>query len=132
MTAKKILTRDDILNAKDSEIREVDVPEWGGTVRLKTMTGAERDELESMVQRKKKIKNRLDLRGVRALLLSLVIVDEKGEQVFTKEDLEALNGKAAKPLNDVFSVAQEMNGLSDDSVKEMMGNSGGDQSDEDG
>lgn len=133
MTAKKFLTKDEILGASDFEVREVEVPEWeGGYVRLKTMTGVERDKFEATIMRRKKIKGHLDLQGVKVLLLSLVIVDEKGELMFTKDDLATLNRKAAKPISDLFGVAQQMNGLADEDVKEMVGNSEDAPSEEDG
>ena len=36
------LTRHAILEAPDIETREVPVPEWGGTVYLRALTGAQR------------------------------------------------------------------------------------------
>src|SRR5262249_54462608 len=40
------LSKDDILKAADNEPEEVDVPEWGGTVLVRGMTGRERDAFE--------------------------------------------------------------------------------------
>ena len=40
------LSRDDILKAADNEPEEVDVPEWGGSVLVRGMTGRERDAFE--------------------------------------------------------------------------------------
>ena len=42
----RILSREDIAQADDIVIEAVDVPEWGGTVLVKGMTGAERDRFE--------------------------------------------------------------------------------------
>jgi len=41
-----LLTRDEILKAEDIQYETVPVPEWapGGTVRVKTLSGEERDE----------------------------------------------------------------------------------------
>jgi hypothetical protein len=41
------LTRDSILNAKDLKKELVKVPEWGGEVYVRCMTGSERDAFES-------------------------------------------------------------------------------------
>ena len=43
------LSRDDILKAEDLTTEEVDVPEWGGTVLVRGLTGRERDEFEASV-----------------------------------------------------------------------------------
>ena len=41
------LTRDQILAVSDIQTEEVHVPEWGGTVLVRGLTGAERDEFEA-------------------------------------------------------------------------------------
>ena len=45
----KALTRDEILGADDLKTESVKVPEWGGTVLVRELTGAERDEWEASV-----------------------------------------------------------------------------------
>ena len=42
-----LLSRDDILNADDLTIETVAVPEWGGEVNVKTLTGAEKDKWQT-------------------------------------------------------------------------------------
>ena len=47
------LSRDDILKAADNEPEEVDVPEWGGSVLVRGMTGLDRaaaEELKSALE----------------------------------------------------------------------------------
>src|SRR5258708_37026419 len=44
--AQMRLSRDDILKAEDTAPEEVPVPEWGGTVLVRGMTGKERDQFE--------------------------------------------------------------------------------------
>ena len=41
------LTRDEILQAQDIQFEDVKVPEWNGTVRVRGLTGVERDALEA-------------------------------------------------------------------------------------
>ena len=38
-----LLNKEQIQSVSDLETQDVEVPEWGGTVRLKSLTGAERD-----------------------------------------------------------------------------------------
>ena len=40
------LSKDAILAAKDTDVHEVDVPEWGGSILLRSMTGAQRNNYE--------------------------------------------------------------------------------------
>ena len=123
-----MLTKEEILNVEDLPTREISISEWkNGVIRMKSLSGKDRDEFETAVQQHSK-GNSIDLRGLKVLLLSLTIVDEKNELMFTKEDLEALNSKSAKILNHLFEVAQEMNGIGEEAVEELRKNSLGGQS----
>ena len=42
-----LLNKDQILEASDLQTFSVSVPEWGGDVQIRSMTGADRDEFES-------------------------------------------------------------------------------------
>ena len=44
-----VLSRDEILAADDIQIELLEVPEWGGSIFVKGMTGAERDRFEAGV-----------------------------------------------------------------------------------
>ena len=45
----KLLSRDEILAASDLTKELVEVPEWGGSVYVRAMTGTERDSYEESV-----------------------------------------------------------------------------------
>ena len=42
-----LLTKDAILQAQDSKLEKLEVPEWGGHVFIKSMSGTERDNFEA-------------------------------------------------------------------------------------
>ena len=44
-----LLNKEQIRQAADIQTQDIEVPEWGGTVRLKSLTGAERDRFEAGV-----------------------------------------------------------------------------------
>jgi len=114
--------REAILAAQDSKRIPVEVPEWGVKVYLRTLTGAERDAFEGGLM-KGKGKNRApDLANLRARLVALCAVDADGKRIFADDDIHALGGKAAAPLDRLFSAAQELNSLSDKDVEELEGN----------
>jgi ABC-type branched-subunit amino acid transport system ATPase component len=107
----KRLSKNDILSADDLKHEDVEVPEWGGTVTVRTFTGDERDKFEaSLIGPDGKAK--ATLAGVRAKLVSLTVIDEKGELLFSEADVGKLGRKSAKALDRVFSAAQKLNGLS--------------------
>ena len=117
-----LLTREEILQADDLPVEDVDVPEWGGTVRVRTLSGAERDRFEGSIteQRGKKIKVKAD--NIRAKLVALSVVNEKGQPVFDEGDVRQLGKKSAKALDRVFDVAQRLSGISDEDVEELAKN----------
>ena len=119
MSEAKILSREEILAAKDIKTEIVPVPEWGGAVRIKALDGKERDDYEESVMTKGK-KGAMDIisRRLRVKLLAVSIVDEKGVRMFTEDDVELLAGKSAAAIDRVFKVAQRLSGLGEDQVVE--------------
>ena len=118
------LGRDAILAAKSLRTEEVDVPEWGGTVLVRELSGRERDEWEASlaVQRGKTMVP--DVANIRAKLAARTIVGDDGEPVFTQQDVAALGELSAAALDRVFDVASRLSGLNPEDVEAMTGNSG--------
>ena len=130
-TNKMKLTKDQILNADDLPTREVEVPEWGGAVKIRSLSGKERDSFEDTIQKRKKGQS-IELKGLKVLLLSLTIVNENNSSMFTEEDLEKLNAKSARALNRLFDAVTEMNGIGEEAVEELRKNLSGVPSDANG
>lgn len=128
----KLLSRDEILAADDLPRELVDVPEWGGAVYVRTLTGEERDAFEAATVQSRGKRVDLNLRNIRARLVALAVVDEDGRRLFTDGDVAALGKKSAQALNTLFGVAQRLSGLTEADVEEMAKNSGSGQSDDSG
>ena len=107
-----LLNKEQILSVDDLPFRDVEVPEWKGTVRVRTMTGGERDAFESSIYDSDGDKVKLNRVDFRAKLLSKVLVDEKGTRLFTDKEITQLSGKSAKAIQRLFDIAQEINGIS--------------------
>lgn len=106
------LTKDQILEANDLKTEVVDVPEWGGTVRVRTMTGADRDAFEaSLMHIQADGQRKPDLSNMRGKLVALTLVDDVGNLMFGMPDIDRLSLKSASALDRVFAVAQRLNGL---------------------
>lgn len=114
-----LLTRDQIVNAQDLETRDVEVPEWGGWVRVKALTGRERDEFEQSTVETRGNKVKQNLTNFRAKLVALTVVDTDGHKVFSKQDVAYLGLKSAAALQRVFNAAAELSGMSDKDVEEL-------------
>lgn len=121
-----LLTREAILTADDLQVEVVEVPEWGGTVRVRGLTGAERDAFEASVidlasnGRRAPVMNLVNLR---AKLAARCIVDEQGIRLFSDADIAALGQKSAHALQRVFEAAQRLSGLTKEDVEELEKNS---------
>lgn len=119
-----LLTRDAILNVVDLPTERVDVPEWGGTVLVRGLDGTARDHLELSL--------RDGLTNIRARLVALTVVDERGERLFNDNDVTVLGRKSAAALNRVVEVAQRLSAITDGDVKELEKNSVSGQSEDSG
>jgi len=115
-----ILTREQILDAHDLKKIEVKVPEWGGSVFVKTLTATERDRFESAIYHHK---TKIKIANVRARLAALAVIDEKGVRLFTPDDIVALGKKSATALDRVFQAACKLNKMTPDDVEELEKNS---------
>jgi len=120
--SKKILSRDDILNINDIEIREVYIPEWKGSVLVKALSGAERDAFEESLLVGKGPNKELNMNNVRAKLVALSVVDKKGNRIFSDSDVKELSRKSATALQRIFAVAQKLSGLTEADIEELSKN----------
>lgn len=116
------LNREQILAADDMAYEEVEVPQWGGTLTLKSLTGTERDKFEaSMMVMNKGGKPSQNLENLRARLVVLCAIDRDDNDlpIFTHEDIKPLGKKSAAALDLVFSAAQELNGFTKADVEAL-------------
>lgn len=113
------LSKQQILDAADTRTEEVEVPEWGGSVRIQTMTGYARDAFESSITGKN---GGVNTTNIRAKLAAACLVDEAGELMFSEKDVARLGKKSAAALERVFSAAQKLNRISDGDVEELAKN----------
>ena len=114
-----ILKRDDILQAPDIIKELVAVPEWGGEVYVKGLTGDELDKFQGSLVINPGKNQRLNLNNFNAKLAALSICDEDGKRIFTESDTQALAKKSSVALLRVTEVARRLSGLGDAEVAEL-------------
>jgi len=117
-----LLSRDAILAADDIPQETVDVPEWGGQVLVRGLTGTQRDAFEGEMAERNGKKLSMNIRNIRARLVSRTLIDEDGDLLFGPADVDALGEKSAAALDRVFDVALRLSGMSPDDVEEMAAN----------
>lgn len=118
------LSKEQIL-ATDLATEEVDVPEWGGKVLVQELTGTDANAYQmSLLTIKDGKVTGMNLDGAQVLLVAMSVVDPTTrKRLFSNGDAEALGRKSAKALHRVTAVAQRLSGVSDEAIKEAVGNS---------
>lgn len=122
-----ILSKAAILGAVDLETEDVEVPEWGGSVRVAVMSGLARDKF-------------IGLQGdggvpysvFTARVLVSTLVDEAGAPLFDEADIESLRGKNQAAMDRVLAVALRLNGMAAGAVEKAEKNSEAAQSGDSG
>lgn len=115
-----LLTRDQILVARDVGHTDIEVPEWGGSVRLRAMTASARDTFEQKVHQSAKDGSPAT---VRALMAVMCIVGPDDQPMFTLEDVQALGDKSGKALDRIYDAVTKLNALTSKEMEELEKNS---------
>lgn len=118
----KDLKRREILAAKDFRLEPVDVPEWGGRVYVRTMTGEERDAFEDKVLEIRDPKTGIpkSIKGLKTLLVSLTACDKEGKRLFAGDgDAKKLAQKSGAAIERIFEVAQRLSHITDEAIQEL-------------
>lgn len=113
------LNRDQILEADDREYDTVPCPEWGGDVRLRSITGTQRDAYEQSLINGNGADRKMNLRNARVKLIVLSAVDETGRPLFNSDDVNQLGRKNAAPIDRLFDAARKLAGMSEQDVDKL-------------
>lgn len=110
------LNKEQIQKAADLPTEEVSVPEWGGEVLIRGLVGTDKDKFLQETIRQDAGKT-VEFKDITARLVARCLVDEKGERLYSDEQIPELGGKSAAVLARLFEVAQRLSGLNEASVK---------------
>lgn len=111
------LTKEQIIQAQDLKTEVVDVPEWGGQVRVRTITAKERDAFETQLASEKG-----GLENIRAKFVAATLIDEKGKLLFDEMQISQLGNKSGAAVDKVFAIGQKLAGLGAKDVEELTKN----------
>lgn len=118
------LSAEQILDAADLPFEDVNVPEWGGTVRVRGMSGTDRDRFEAQMLSKdmQSVSKDTALERYRARLAAACLVDEQGRRMFRSDaEVKRLGEKSAQALQRVVDVASRLSGLTQADQDELLG-----------
>ena len=133
-----LLTRNQILEAKDIKTKDIEVPEWGGTIRIKQLSAKEYNDITmNMVNiRKMAAKqlsskknsdenledaiNEMAIKNQKILLIIKSIVDENMKPLFTEADMELLYQKNTNVIDKIIAEIEEFNAVSSEDAKKNL------------
>lgn len=103
-----LLTKQVVFSAQDFHFDTVDVKEWGGSLRVRELSGEERsycDRILKDIEAGKGTHNTYP-----AAIIACGAVDEQGNAVFTRQDIPTLSRKADAVLQRVAVRILELSG----------------------
>jgi hypothetical protein len=115
-----LLGRAAILAADDLPTKDVAVPEWGGTVRVRTMTARDRDAIEMSITTLRAAEDALN---VRAHYAAACLIDDTGEPLFQVAEVELLGAKSGTALDRVYEAVVALNKLAASDIEAAAKNS---------
>ena len=127
-TPRKLLSKEAIFAVEDLKTDVVDVPEWGGAVTVRSMTGVDRDAFEASLNETKtgtdgKETQVRNLDNFRARLCAATMINANGKLLFPNpEDVVKLGKKNSRALDRVMKAAQKLNGIGAEDVEQLTKN----------
>lgn len=110
-----LLSKDAIMAINDLPTEIVEVPQWGGSVKVRGMNAGERDRFEEAIRKH-------GMANLRSMLASMTIIDEEGKRLFSDKEMDKLGAKSAEALDLIVEVASRLSGLLDEDVEILEGN----------
>lgn len=128
-----LLNRNQILEAKDIKTKDIEVPEWGGTIRIKQLSAKEYNDITmSMVNIRKMAAKQISrknpddvedainetaVKNQKILLIVKSVVDENMKPLFTEADMELLYQKNTNVVDKIIAEIEEFNSVSTEDAK---------------
>ena len=105
------LSREEIFAVEDLKTQAFQVDAWGGEVLLRSLSALEIEGGRAFADDPVGM-------GIRAIIKSAV--DGDGGQIFTDDDYDALGGKSAEAITQLFNAIAELNGFDvDEAVEDL-------------
>jgi len=111
-----------------SKLREVNIPELGGSVHIRPITLAEQARLADLGSKYEKAGAVERMKNITLRLVQWAVTDEEGRPMFEPKDIEELQNKPASIFLRLQEAILSFSGLTEESRKELEKNSWSDPS----
>jgi hypothetical protein len=109
------LTAEQILASDDLGLKKIHVRGWGDDVYIRVMSVGERDSYERLWMGKRET----GVENFRTEYLCRVLCNEKGELLFTREQVAALANKSGIVMGRLFDEALQHNNMTEADVEQL-------------
>lgn len=107
-----MLGKDAILSGACLKVEEIDVPEWGGKVRIRELGGGDLAFFQSTLNPKGgETLNVGESIDAYATLLALSVVGEDGQPLFSRDDIPKLKTNPLRILQAIGGACFKLNGM---------------------
>jgi hypothetical protein len=106
-------TADDVLAVEDISRELVDVPEWGFTFEVRSMTAAERTHIMDLAQKAGEVDLSLVYPEV---VIATTYNPDTGDKVFTSDHRVALMAKNAAALDRLAKAGMRLSGMTEEAA----------------
>lgn len=103
-----------ISKCDDLKIEKMHIPEWKCDVWVRQLSALEQDDIESKRHNKDGTPVILNLR---ARYVTMCLVDEDGNKIFTEKDIHILSKKAGSVINRLIDKCSELNRLTEEDLE---------------
>lgn len=119
-----LLDRAAIFGTKDLRTRDVDIEDWGGTVRVRALTARQLDTHQQTSYAARGKDGKTVDPEFRARVVALGVIDEDGKRIFIDDDIPELSTKSGAALEVLFEAIMELTGTGAKAVERAEKNSG--------
>lgn len=124
----ELLTREQVISKDDRRYEAIPVPEWGGNVRIRSLSEPEYHDYRDSVFTSAGKDREVNERTMRACLCAACVVDAEGKPLFTVDDLtggkDPSKGKSAHAIALIWNVAAKLCGMDQDDIEDLLKNCG--------
>lgn len=108
-----------ILAVQDITRKLVSIPEWGGDVYVRMLSGTERDAMEAEHNANKG----KPLLNFRARIAARFLCNEAGERLCTDKQVAELGAKSSVALDRIVEAGMSLNGIGNEESTKLLGES---------
>ena len=112
-----VLDRRDLLKPLKPYMELVPVPEMGGDVYVRAMSGRERDDFERWLLAERKSDTDIP-EGFRERMLLASLSDENGRPLINEDDISQLMAQPSNVVEALFAAACRINGMGGDALED--------------